>query len=186
MSHELRDAQADMRHGYCGGGAGMLASAILWLAAGVVALRLAPQTAVWTLLVGGMAIHPAGMLIARLLGRPGMHGKGNPLAGLAGATTVWLIASLPLAYAASRLHIEWFFPAMLLVIGSRYLTFETLYGLRAYRYCGLALLAAGLVLGRAMSAPALAALVGGAIEAGFAIAILLQDRRRSQPAITAA
>jgi hypothetical protein len=186
MGHELQDAQADMRHGYCGGGAGMLASALVWLAAGIVALRMPAHTAIWTLLIGGVAIHPAGMLIARLLGRPGTHRRANPLAGLAGATTVWMIASLPLAYAASRLQLEWFFPAMLLVIGGRYLAFETLYGLRAYRYCGLVLLAAGLGLGWSMPPPALAALVGGTIEAGFAIAILLHDRRAARPATAAA
>lgn len=186
MRHELRDAQADMRHGYCGGGAGMLASALVWLAAGIVALRVAPQAAVWTLVIGGVAIHPAGMAIARLLGRPGTHRKGNALAGLAGASTVWLIASLPLAYATAQLRIEWFFPAMLMVIGSRYLVFETLYGLPVYRHCGFALLAAGLGLGWAMPAPALSALAGGAIEAVFAIAILLRDRRTAKPAHAAA
>lgn len=177
MTNELERMQADMRHAYCGGATGLLASSMVWLAAAVVAMRGAPQTAVWTLLAGGVAIHPAAMLLARLLGRPGTHRKGNPLARLAGASTVWLIAGLPLAYAASRLHVEWFFPAMLLVIGSRYLAFETLYGLRAYLACGLALLVAGLGLGRLSVDPALAAAAGAVIEAAFAGVVLLQDRR---------
>lgn len=184
MGNDLASAQADMRRAYLGGAAGMAASALVWLAAAVVALRGAPQHAVWTLLVGGMFIHPAGMLIARLLGRSGAHAKGNPLGPLAGASTVWLVASLPLAYAASRLHIEWFFPAMLLVIGSRYLTFHTLYGDGAYWPCGLALLAAGLLLGWVLAPPAIAAASGGLLELGFAFAIGLRDRRR--PALATA
>lgn len=183
MNHDLASAQADMRHAYFGGAAGMVASALVWLAAAAVASR-APQNAVWTLLIGGMFIHPAGMLIARLLGRPGSHAKGNPLAPLAGASTVWLIASLPLAFAASRLHLEWFFPAMLLVIGSRYLVFHTLYGDRAYWTCGLALLVVGALLGWRLAPPVLAAACGGLLELGFAIAIGLRERGR--PALATA
>jgi hypothetical protein len=177
----LEQAQADMRFGYSAGGGGVLASALVWLAAGIVALQFGAQKGIGTLLIGGMLIHPVGMVIERLLGRPGTHQKGNPLARLAGASTVWLIASLPLAYAASRLHVEWFFPAMLLVIGSRYLTFETLYGLRIYIACGLALLVAGLALGAVMATPFVSALAGGVIEMGFALTIISGDRRTHHP-----
>ena len=183
MINDLAAAQADMRRGYFGGAAGMGASALVWLAAAVVALRGMPQQAVWTLLVGGMFIHPIGMLVARMLGRSGAHTKGNPLGLLAGASTVWLIASLPLAYAASRLHIEWFFPAMLLVIGSRYLVFQTLYGDAAYWPCGLALLGVGALCGWMLAPPALAAACGGLLELAFAVVIGLRDRRRPALAI---
>lgn len=181
LETDLGQAQADMRHAYCGGGAGMLTSALVWLAAAVVAYGGAQQNAVWLLILGGMLIHPAAMALSRLLGRPGTHRKGNPLGRLAGASTVWLVASLPLAYAASRLHVEWFFPAMLLVIGSRYLTFETLYGLRIYIACGLALVVAGLGLGYAMAPPFASALAGAAIEIGFALTIIVGDRRSHRP-----
>lgn len=177
MSFDLASAQADMRRAYYGGAAGMAASAAAWTAAAIVATRGQSDTAIWTLLVAGMFIHPAGMLLSRIAGRPGAHAKGNPLAGLAGAGTFWLIFSLPLAYAASRLHLAWFFPAMLLVIGGRYLTFDTLFGNRLYWGCGLALAAAGVLLGRALAPPALAAFAGAAIEAAFALAIALRERR---------
>ena len=176
MNMDLDAMQADMRRAYCGGGAGMLASSLVWTAAALVAVRGDAQHAIWTLLVGGMFIHPLGMLFAKLAGRSGMHRRDNPLAWLAGASTVWMIASLPLAYAASRLHAEWFFAAMLLVIGSRYLVFETLYGLRVYRACGFALLAAGLLAAYLRLPPYAGAAAGAAIEAAFAILILLRDR----------
>lgn len=178
MSDDLASAQADMRQGYFGGAAGMAASAAAWLVAAGVALRGSPEQAVWALLVGGMFIHPAGMLIARLLGRSGTHTKGNPLGLLAGASTVWLIACLPLAFAASRLHVEWFFPAMLLVIGSRYLVFHTLYGDTAFWPCGLALVATGCLLGTVLAPPALSALAGGGLEAAFALGLGLRERAR--------
>ncbi|GAB1596688.1 DUF7010 family protein [Lysobacter claricitrinus] len=180
MTLDLQQAQADMRRAYYGGATGMAASAIAWLAAACVALRGKPDAAVWTLLVAGMFIHPAAMLLSRVAGRSGAHAKDNPLGRLAGASTFWLIFSLPLAYAASRLHIEWFFPAMLLVIGGRYLTFDTLYGESLYWPCGLALAAAGLALGRMFATPSLAAFVGGAIELAFALVIALREQRASR------
>ena len=180
MSVDLQQAQADMRRAYYGGAAGVAASALAWLAAACTALRAQPDTAVWTLLVAGVFIHPASLLVSRLLGRSAAHAKGNPLGLLAGATTFWLIFSLPLAYAASRLHVEWFFPAMLLVIGGRYLCFDTLYGNRLYWALGLVLAAAGLALGRVSAPPAAAAFGGAAIEAAFAMLIALREQRASR------
>ncbi len=166
-----------MRHAYCGGGAGMLASAMVWLCAAFATAFMSSKHGVWALLIGGMFIHPAGMLIAKLMGRPGNHRKGNPLGSLAGASTFWLIFSLPLAYAASLQRIEWFFPAMLLIIGGRYLVFDSLYGLRIYWACGMLLAAAGLVLGVLAIHPGISAAIGAAIEAVFGITILMLDRR---------
>lgn len=180
MTFDLRQAQADMRRAYYGGAAGMFASSLAWLGAACVALRGNADTAVWTLLIAGVFIHPVGMLFSKLAGRSGAHAKGNPLAGLAGASTFWLIVSLPLAYAASRLHVEWFFPAMLLVIGGRYLTFDTLFGNHLYWACGIALAAAGFALGRALMPPAIAAFTGSAIEAVFALVIALREHRAAR------
>ena len=84
------------------------------------------------LFIGAMLIHPASVLISKIFGRPGNHSKGNTLGALAWASTLWLIFSLPLAYAVSLLRIEWFFPAMLLVIGGRFLVFGSLFGMRTY------------------------------------------------------
>jgi hypothetical protein len=120
------------------------------------------------------------VVFSRLAGRSAAHAKGNPLGMLAGATTFWLIFSLPLAYAASRLHVEWFFPAMLLVIGGRYLCFDTLFGDRTYWACGLALAGAGIVLGRMLATPSIAALTGSAIEAAFAMFIALREQRAAR------
>lgn len=183
MALDLKQAQCDMRAAYRSGGAGVLASAIVWLGAAVVALRVSPQSAVWALLVGGMAIHPVATAICKLLGASGAHSPGNPLAPLAWAGVLWLVFSLPLAYVVSLHRVEWFFPAMLLVIGGRYLTFQTLFGLPVYWLLGSTLAAAGLGLGRAVAAPAAAAFVGGAVELLFAAAILGRDRRERGAAV---
>lgn len=70
-----------------------------------------------------------GVLIAKALGRPGTAAPDNLLKALALEGAGWLLLSLPLAYGISVYQVEWFFPAMLLVIGGRYLTFATLYSM---------------------------------------------------------
>lgn len=171
--------QADMRYGYLCGAPGVLVSGLTWLLAGVVALTVSAPAAILTLLVAGAAIHPLSVLVAKALGRPGGHTPDNPLAWLAGETTVLLIVGLVVAYAVSTLRVEWFFPTALLIIGGRYLTFQTLYGVRTYWACGGALCVGGLALGY-VSAPAyISAFVGAATELGSALALFVLARRES-------
>lgn len=170
-------AQADMRQGYYSGGPGILASALAWSVAAAIAVLGGPQKAIWALLVGGMLIAPVGWIICKVLRSRGAHTKGNPLGQLAGASTFWLIFSLPIAYVVGMQHAGWFFAAMLLVIGGRYLVFATLYGMRLYWVLGLALAFAGFALG-SLSAPAyVVAGAGAALEAGFAAICLIRHRR---------
>jgi len=174
------DAQADHRRGYMSGAAGILASSIAWFVAAYVAWQISAEQAVWALFIGGMLIYPVGVVISKVLGASGTASKGNPLGGLAIASTFWLIFSLPLAYVVSLQQLEWFFPAMLLVIGGRYLTFATLFGMRLYWVLGLALAGAGFALGYGMEAPALTAVVGASIELVFAIAAFVMHARWSR------
>lgn len=176
---DLLSAQADMRAAYFNGAPGMFASAAAWTAAGIIATAVSPERAIWTLFVGGALIHPVSVLLCKVLGRTGKHANGNPLAGLAFASTLWMLFCLPLAYAASRLRMEWFFPAMLFVIGGRYLTFSALFGLRLYWGVGLSLALAGYWLGKAAVAPQVSAFAGAAIEAGFAVALAILGSRRA-------
>jgi len=178
-STTIAGAQREMRDAYYGGALGMLTSAAVWLAASLVSVLYSSERAVWALFVGGMFIHPISVLLTKALGRAGKHGRDNPFGPLALASTFWMILCLPLAYAVSVLRIDWFFPAMLLVIGGRYLTFTTMYGLRTYWLCGGALAIAAYLLALVRASPTLGAATGGAIEAVFGIAILLASRRES-------
>lgn len=182
---DLTRAQADMRQAYWHGAFGVLCSALAWAAAAGVAALGKPQQAVWTLLIGGMFIFPASMVMAKLAGRSGMHEKTNPLGRLAMLSTVGLLAGCALALGVATQKLTWFFPTMLLVIGLRYLVFMKVYGLRIYRACGLALAAAGLVLGAVLAAPSpelkavgplLGAATGAVIEALFGFLLLRQGR----------
>ena len=173
----IADAQREMRSAYYGGAPGMLTSAAVWLIAAMVATVITPERAIWTLFIGGMFIHPVSVLIVKVMGQSGKHSASNPLGSLASATTFWMILMMPLAYFVSRLHIEWFFPAMLSIIGGRYLTFATIFGTRVYWLCGIVLALAGCALGMTSAPPAISAFSGAAIEALFATAIFVSTRR---------
>lgn len=175
--YSFAEAQADMRDGYLWGAPGIAASSAAWLAAAGVAFNVSASAAVWTLLIAGAFIHPAGMLIAKALGRSGAHQPGNPLARLAMEGTLWLLAGIAVAYGMSALRIEWFFPAMLLVIGGRYLTFQSVYGLSLYWALGATLCVAGIVFALLRVPAAFSAMAGGLIEVAFAAAIYRQARR---------
>lgn len=175
----IQEAQADMRRGYFCGAPGVLVSGLVWLAAGIVATLNSDRSAVLALLFGGAAIHPLAVAITRILGRPGKHTVGNALGGLAAEGTFWLIAGCAIAYGMHLLRIEWFFPAMLLVIGGRYLTFQTLFGLRLYWLCGALLCAAGFALALTRAPAVTGAFTGAAIELVFAVLLFVQAKRET-------
>ncbi len=173
----IEQAQADMRHAYFDGATGVTTSGLAWLAAALVAFLVSPRGAMAALFIGGMFIHPAAMLLSRLLGRPGAHTKGNPLAPLALETTVWLMLGIAIAFLASLQRPEFFFIALLLTIGGRYFTFATLYGLRLYWVCGAILAAAGFALAALRADTTLIALTGGILELVVAALIFAKSRR---------
>jgi hypothetical protein len=181
MPLTIADAQRDMRYGYAGGAPGMFASAMAWCTAGVVALNGTPKQAVVALFIGGMLIHPVGVLLTKLLRRPGAHAKGNPFAALAMESTIMMIMCFPLAYGASLVRSEWFFPAMMMIIGGRFLLFATMYGMKIYWVCGAALGVAGWLLYKSGAPLATGAFTGMTIEATFSLVIYTMVRKDAKP-----
>ena len=174
----VAQAQANMRDAYFSGAAGVFVSGCVWLAAGSVAALNSASAGVLVLLIGGALIHPASVVLCKILGRTGAHEPGNPLGTLAIEGTVWLLAGIAIAYGVQALRMEWFFPAMLLLIGGRYLTFQSLYGLRLYWLCGAVLCLSGLALALTKAPAPVSALSGAAIEIVFA-GLLFAPRRRT-------
>ena len=85
--------------------------------------------------------------------------------------------AIAVAFVASFQKTEWFFIAMLLTIGGRYLTFATLYGLRIYWACGAALAGAGFALAVLGASSAVIALTGSVIELLFAALIFSGEKK---------
>lgn len=167
----MADAQRDMRFVYFHGAPGAIASATAWTVAALLASLVSATAGVLALIIGGVLIFPASVMVCKLTGRPGKHTAGNPLAPLAIESTIWMVLTIPIAVAVALYQVEWFFPAMLLVIGGRYLSFATLYGLRIYWAFGATLALASITV-LALDAPVTSgAFAGAMIEYAFGTAL---------------
>jgi hypothetical protein len=165
------DAQRDMRFAYYSGATGAVTSTTAWLIAAFVATFVSSTAGIVALILGGMLIFPASVLLCKIIGRPGKYSKGNPLAPLAIEGTIWMMLSIPVAIGTALYKVEWFFPAMLLVIAGRYLTFATLYGRKIY-WAFSATLAASAVPLVVFGAPVVSgAYTGAFIEYAYGIMI---------------
>lgn len=167
ISDSINVAQSDLRKNYANGAFGVLASGLVWLTASIVAHVVSPQTAVWSLFFGGMLIYPLGLLLTKLMGVSAKHSKQNPLGKLIMEGTIFMLMCIPLALLLSLQNPAWFFQGMLLIIGGRYLSFSTLYGLKTYWILGASLGVAGFALFFLEANPTVSAFTGSILELCF-------------------
>lgn len=170
----IKYAQLDMQEAYLAGYPGIIISGVVWLISGLVSIYSSPKEAIWTLLIGGMFIHPVSILVNKFLKASGKHAKDNPLGCLALEGTIFMIMCLPLAYLLSLQKVEWFFQGMLLIIGGRYLTYSTLYGIRHYWILGIALGITAYLLFTFNLPSHISVLSGAALELSFGSFMLIR------------
>lgn len=175
----FQEAQKDMRDAYVGGGAGVLISGLVWLTAGIVALYSTQQTSIIVFFIAGMLIHPIGIGVSKLFNRTGKHSQRNPLGKLAMESTAILFIGLFLVYSLFRTLPNWFYPIMLMIIGVRYLVFQTIYGMKIYWALGLLLIVAGMFFTNSNPSFYLPAIIGGIIELIFSVLIIQLDKKKS-------
>ena len=167
----LQDAQSDMRNGYGYGSVGILVSGIIWIISSLIVKYYSPEKGIWALIIGGMFIFPLGTLIGKLIGIKGKHDKNNALGKLGMEGTIWMIVCIPLAYGLSLIKVEWFFQGMLMIIGGRYLTFASIYGMRIFWLLGAVLILLAYTLFFIHADIFTSAFTGGLIEIIFGIII---------------
>lgn len=172
-------AQTDMCKGYANGSIGIIVSGLIWLISATISYQYSDEQAVWVLLIGGMFIHPVSVVLSKLIGLNGTHTKGNQLGKLAMEGTIFMIMCLPLAFGLSLQHAEWFFQGMLLIIGGRYLTFASIYGIKLYWLLGAILGAAAYLLFYFKVASFGSLLTGSLIEISFGLFMFFSFRRDS-------
>jgi hypothetical protein len=143
----VEDAQREVREVYLNSSVGSIVSATLWLGAAALGSWVSPRAAILTLMLGGVLIFPVTQLALRAMGRRASLSPDNPFAALARQVAITVPLGLPLVGAATLHRLEWFFPATMIVIGSHYLPFTFLYGMRAFTPLALALVAAGVLIG---------------------------------------
>ena len=175
----IEDSQKDMRLAYLGGAAGVLISGIVWITAGIVAVYFSAFTSITVFFFGGMLIHPGSILIDKLMNRVGKHQEDNPLGKLAMESTVLLFVGLFMAYSVFQIKPTWFYPIMLMIIGSRYLVFQSIYGLKLYWALGMILVGAGMICLISNQVFYVPALIGGIVEVVLGVWIFQSEKNKS-------
>jgi hypothetical protein len=143
---DISDAQRDVRTVFLGGFAGQLVSSVVWFLSAAAATWYSTRSAIGMLVFGGMFIFPLTQLLLRLMGRPASLPKGHPMNALGMQVAFTIPISLPLVGATTLYRQNWFYPAVMVVVGAHYLPFIFLYGMWQFGVLAAALIGAGIAI----------------------------------------
>jgi hypothetical protein len=142
----ISDAQKEMRSRFVGGFYGQLVSGILWLVSASLALWSSPRAGIVALVAGGFFIFPLVELLVRVGGVKEPLSKENSLRELGMQVAFVLPASMPLLVPVGLYRLNWFFPAMMILLGAHYLPFVFLYGMRMFAVLAVLLIGGGILI----------------------------------------
>ncbi len=143
---DVRDAQREMRDKYFGGSFGPLISGVFWIVSTLVGLNVSKTAGISALVILGMFIFPTGLLVLKLLKKP-VVSHHNPLNLLAMQIAFTIPAAYPVIFAAVLHNVNWFYPAMAVIVGAHYLPFIFLYGMPIYGAIAVVMIAGATWIG---------------------------------------
>lgn len=173
-----------MRSAFLGGFAGQFISGLIWLAAAAISVLNAPEYGMAFLFFGCMGIFPLTQLTLRIMGRSAKVDAENGLWALGSQIAFTVPINFLLVGAAILYRQMWFFPAAMIVVGTHYLPFITLYGMKMYGVLSALLIVCG--AGLALYGPPVFSLGGwltGLILIMFAFigrSIVLREEKSSK------
>ncbi|MFC6439124.1 hypothetical protein [Bowmanella sp. JS7-9] len=179
----LAALQQNMRQAYLNGASGALASGLIWGVAALAANLFSPIASMLTLFFGGMLIFPLSVVISKLGNASGKHDPSNMLKHLAVENLGFLFAGLMIAFVVAQQDHMLFYPIMLLAIGARYLTFQTIYGVKTYWLFGGSLMIAGALCMVMRPGMMTVALLGSVIELIFSLVLWQQHKATNDATI---
>jgi hypothetical protein len=172
----VADAQREVRHVFLGGFAGQLVTGVLWAISAALGTWRSPRLAMLFIVIGGFFIFPLTQLLLSAMGRRPVLSRENPFGQLATQIAFTVPMSLPLVGAATLHHRDWFYPALMIVIGAHYLPFCFLYGMWEFSLLCAALVGGGLVFGLYLHVPFS---LGGWVSAGVLLLFAFVGRARA-------
>jgi hypothetical protein len=140
----VHDAQRESRTVFVGGLFGQLVTSAIWLAAAALGTWVSPRASILMVVLGGFFIFPLTQLTLRLTGRPASLSRGNPLGMLAVQIAFTLPVSMLLLIPVANFHLNWFYPALMILVGAHFLPFVFLYGMRMFYALAAILVACGI------------------------------------------
>ncbi|GEK88244.1 hypothetical protein SAMN04488100_11843 [Alkalibacterium putridalgicola] len=139
----IADDQKEMRSAFLGGFAGQLVSGVIWLAAAGISVVNKPVSGMLILFFGCMLIFPLTQLTLRAMGRNAKVSKDNRLWSLGSQIAFTVPINFLLVGAIIIFRPIWFFPAAMIIVGSHYLPFMTLYGMKLFGILAALLILSG-------------------------------------------
>jgi hypothetical protein len=142
----VQDAQREVRTVFVGGFWGQLVSSALWLASAALGTWVTPRAAIIALVLGGFFIFLLTQLLLRVSGRPASLPSSNPLGSLAMQIAFTLPLSMLLLVPVTAFRLNWFYPALMILVGAHYLPFTFLYGMRMFVPLSAILVSGGVII----------------------------------------
>ena len=143
---DIVDAQREVRCVYMGGFCGQLVSSLIWLVAATLGTWVSPKTSILTVVIGGFFIFPLTQVLLRSFGRRASLRRENPFNSLGMQIAFVLPFSMLLLVPVGFYRLDWFFPALMILLGAHYLPFASLYGMRIFLFLAGILMAMGVVI----------------------------------------
>jgi hypothetical protein len=143
---KIEDAQREVRFVYIGGFWGQLVSAVIWLMSAALGTWATPKASILAVVIAGFFVFPLTQMLLRLSGRPARVSKENPLHWLGMQVAFVLPFSMLLLVPVGYFRLNWFFPALMILLGAHYLPFIFLYGVRMFGALAGILIAMGVVI----------------------------------------
>ena len=150
---DVDQAQRDVRETFLGGFAGQLVSAVLWCLSAAASTWHSLRLGGLLIVFGGFLIFPLTQLLLRMMGHRSALPKGHPMNALGIQVVFTLPLSLPVVLGIAAVRPQWFYPALMIVVGAHYLPFVFMYGM--WQFAGLCavLVGSGLAIGMYLPQP---------------------------------
>jgi len=169
MPFALLHAQRESRTVYIGGFWGQLVSSVIWLVSAALSTWVTPKASILAAVIGGFFIFPLTQLMLRLSGRSASVSRENPFHWLGMQVAFVLPFPMLLLVPVGLYNLNWFCPALMVLLGAHYLPFATVYGMRMYLFLAAILIALGVAIAHYFSGTfSLGAWVAGLILFAFA------------------
>lgn len=177
----VKDAQKEVRTVFVGGFWGQIVSSTIWLVSAALATWVTPRAAIIELALCGFFIFPLTQLLLRLSGGPVSLSRENPMGFLGMQIAFTVPIGMLLLVPVAEFRLNWFYPALLIIVGAHYLPFTFLYGMRMFIPLAAILIGGGTVIALYFSGTfSLGAWFGGltlVLFAGIGRALVMKELR---------
>ncbi len=148
----IQDAQRELRSNTLGGFFGQLIYSVIYLVSAALGTWVTPKASILAVVIGGFFSFPLMQIVLLLSGRPARVRRDNPFHWLMMQVALVLPFSMLLLVPVGLYRLNWFFPALMILVGAHYLPFATAFGMRMFLFLAGTLIAMGVVIALYFSA----------------------------------